>query len=364
VPVWVRPEAVGEVISGDPMPTHEEQGADFISILVADSTRIHTQLLADAMRSDRGLQVVASASSSQELLDAVVRLPIDVAVISYGLDDRPGRGTEVLREMRALRPQIKGVLLLDSSRPQDVLECFRAGAKGIFSKHERLESLCKCIRCVHEGQIWARSVELEHALDALANSPLVRATNYKGLDLLSARERDVVQYLAAGMTNREIAESLGLSRHTIKNYLFRIFDKLGVSSRTELLSITMSSSQPRIEDATNGGAEDEFTVLLKAAEAGHSWAQLRLAEHYCTANGSAPDPVSAYMWCLLSEKTAASMRNQIEDSKSTLSQSMSSQQLAEAEQRAAEWLNSTKKRSGFAEVEEEHGKKKMVAGRP
>ena len=177
------------------MPSHEENGADFISIVVADSTRIHTQLLADAMRTDHGLQVVASASSSEELLAAVVRVPVDVAVISYSLDDQPGRGTEVLREIRALRPQIKGVLLLDSSRPQDVLECFRAGAKGIFTKHERLESLCKCIRCVHEGQIWARSVELEHALEALANSPLVRAINHKGLDLLSAREL----HLACGL---------------------------------------------------------------------------------------------------------------------------------------------------------------------
>ena len=115
------------------MPSHEENGADFISIVVADSTRIHTQLLADAMRTDHGLQVVASASSSEELLAAVVRVPIDVAVISYSLDDQPGRGTEVLREIRTLRPQIKGVLLLDSSRPQDVLEAFRAGAKGIFA---------------------------------------------------------------------------------------------------------------------------------------------------------------------------------------------------------------------------------------
>ena len=88
------------------MPSHEENGADFISIVVADSTRIHTQLLADAMRTDHGLQVVASASSSEELLAAVMRVPVDVAVISYSLDDQPGRGTEVLREMRALRPQV------------------------------------------------------------------------------------------------------------------------------------------------------------------------------------------------------------------------------------------------------------------
>jgi DNA-binding NarL/FixJ family response regulator len=344
------------------MPSHEEKGSDFISIVVADSTRIHTQLLADAMRNDHGLQVVASASSSEELLAAIVRVPVDVAIISYSLDDQPGRGTETLREIRALRPQIKGVMLLDSSRPQDVLECFRAGAKGIFAKHERLESLCKCIRCVQEGQVWARSVELEHALEALANSPLVRAINHKGLDLLSARERQVVQYLAAGMTNREIAESLGLSRHTVKNYLFRIFDKLGVSSRTELLYLTMSS--PRIQDSSNAEEEEGLPALLKAAEAGHSWAQIRLVEHYGKRNGNAADPVTAYMWCLLSEKTAASMCNHVASSKTSLSRIMSPLQLDEAERRAAEWQKNTKKKSGFAEAEDRSSTGKMAVGLP
>src|SRR5215470_13040617 len=178
-------------VSGDSMSFREERSSDFISIAVADSTRIHTQLLAEAMQSDPELHVVASASKSQDLLDAITCVAVDVAVVSYSLDDHPGRGTEILRQMRGLRPQIKGVLLLDSSRPHDVLECFRAGAKGIFSKNEQLESLGKCIRCVHEGQIWARSIDLEHALDALANSPLVRATDHKGLDLLSSREAQV-----------------------------------------------------------------------------------------------------------------------------------------------------------------------------
>lgn len=346
------------------MASQESKGADFISIAVADSTRIHTQLLSEAMRGDPGLHVVASASSSEELLAAVARLPIDVAVISYSLDDQPGRGSEVLREIRALRPQIKGLLLLDSSRPQDVLECFRAGAKGIFAKNERIENLSKAIHCVHEGQIWARSVELEHALEALANSPLVRATNHKGLDLLSTRERQVVQYLAAGMTNREIAESLGLSPHTIKNYLFRIFDKLGVSSRTELLYLTMSSSN-RTPEATNEDGEGDFPTLIKAAEAGQSWAQLRLVEHYCQANGNAEDPVTAYMWCLLSEKTATAMRSQIEKSKDNLIRKMSPEQVGEAEQRAAEWHTDTRKKSTFADAGDRTGqKKKMPVGVP
>src|SRR6267143_1696672 len=105
------------------MPSHEEMGADFISIVVADGTRIHTQLLADALRNDRGLQVVTAASNSEELLAAITRVLVDVVVISHNLDNQPGRGTQVLREMRALRPQMQGVILLDSSNPHEVLEC-------------------------------------------------------------------------------------------------------------------------------------------------------------------------------------------------------------------------------------------------
>ena len=337
------------------MPTDQEQGTDFISIVVADSTRIHTQLLAEAMRADRSLQVVASAPSSQELLDAVSRVPIDVAVISYALDDQPGRGLEALRQMRALRPEIKGVILLDSSRSQDVLDCFRAGAKGIFSKHERVESLSKCIHCVYEGQIWARSVELELALAALASSPVVRATNHQGIELLSVREREVIQYLAAGMTNKEIAEALGLSRHTVKNYLFRIFDKVGVSSRTELLYLTMNNAQSQAESST-GSEADKFPALQKAAESGLPWAQLQLAEHYRQSNG-ASDPVAAYMWFLLCQKAMTTVHHQVEAAKKNLSQSMSPQQVAEAERKAAEWLTEKKKDSGIViEIDQEHKK--------
>ncbi|MGP0096445.1 MAG: LuxR C-terminal-related transcriptional regulator [Terriglobales bacterium] len=339
------------------MSSHSELASDFISIVVADSTRIHTQLLAEALRNDPGLQVVAAASNSDELLATITRLPVDVMVISHNLDNQPGHGSQVLREVRALRPRIKGVILTDFSKPQEVLECFRAGAKGIFSKQERLESLCKCIRSVHEGQIWARSVDLDHALAALANSPLVRSTNQQGIELLSARERQVIQHVAGGLSNREIARALDLSPHTVKNYLFRIFDKLGVSSRIELLNLTTSNSHARPRHAAaNDGLS--FASIIESAENGDPCAQLRLAEHFSKIKevsdsqsekdpGFQPASVSAYMWYLVAENVAGPMLEQIQEGKNNVRSTMSSQELAEAEKRAAAWLGNTKKESSF-----------------
>lgn len=328
------------------MLSHRDR-ATLVSVAIADSTQIHTHLLERAIQEDRSLNVLGTASSSEGLLGVAQRFPIDVAIISFNLDDQYGRGPQLLREIRARRPKIKGVILLESSQPQDVLDCFSAGAKGIFSGRETLESLCKCIRCVHEGQVWARSEDLQHALECLARIPLARVSNQQGLALLSRREREVVQYLALGMTNSEIAGSLGLSRHTIKNYLFRIFDKLGVSSRTELLYHAMGNIQPADDDAK--GEQNPLSNLLQAAETDVISAQLQLGDQYRKSDGRAPDFVSAYMWYLLAEESAASLGKRAENSKKSLRREMSARDLEEAEDKAAQWFKSSKKKPAFAD---------------
>ncbi len=329
------------------MLSHRD-GPTLVNVAIADSTQIHTQLLERALQEDRCLKVLGTASSSEGLLGVAQRFPIDVAIISFNLDDQYGRGPQLLREIRARRPKIKGVILLESSQPQDVLDCFSAGAKGIFSGRESLESLCKCIRCVHEGQVWARSEDLEHALEYVARIPLARISNQQGLGLLSLREREVVQYLASGMTNTEIAASLGLSRHTIKNYLFRIFDKLGVSSRTELLYHAMGNIQPPDDDAKKG-KQNTLSDLLQAAETDVISPQLQLADQYRKSDGRAPDVVSAYMWYRLAEESAASLGKRAERGRKSLGREMSPRDLAEAEDKAAQWVNSSKKKPAFAD---------------
>jgi len=95
--------------------------------------------------------------------------------------------------------------------------------------------LTRCVHRVHEGQLWINGAQLEFLLQTLAQAPATRIVDTRGTNLLSKREQDVVRWLAEGNTNREIALKLKISANTVKNYLFHIFNKLGVSSRVEVV---------------------------------------------------------------------------------------------------------------------------------
>jgi len=135
-----------------------------------------------------------------------------------------------------------------------VVEAFRTGARGVFCRSESLMSLARCIQCVSEGQIWANSKELRYLLEALGEALPLRVVNTQGAALLSRREIEVVRCVAEGLSNREIAQRLGLTEHTVKNYLFRIFDKLGVSKRVEVVLYAYSlGSLTEVTGPSNGG---------------------------------------------------------------------------------------------------------------
>ena len=132
-------------------------------------------------------------------------------------------------------------MLLDSSERSSVTAAFRAGAQGVFCRTEPLRLLAKCIHCVQNGQIWANNTELQFLLDTLVQPATNDSLNLKE-GLLSGREIDVVRCVVEGLSNREIAQRLTLTEHTVKNYLFRIFDKLGVSSRVEVVLYAFRNS--------------------------------------------------------------------------------------------------------------------------
>jgi DNA-binding NarL/FixJ family response regulator len=105
--------------------------------------------------------------------------------------------------------------------------------------------LCKGIQSVHRGQVWANSEQMQFLIEGLSQVPSLHMVNSRGIRLLTPREERVVALVADGLSNREVAQELSLSEHTIKKYLFRIFDKLGISSRVELVLYALSHGGPR-----------------------------------------------------------------------------------------------------------------------
>jgi DNA-binding NarL/FixJ family response regulator len=128
-----------------------------ISVVVADNTLIHTELLADVLRRNRDLKVITSGSDAKSVIDTTLEQNVDVLVVSSNLADQADSGFEVVRQLRASLPRLRIVVLLDWSKEELTLEAFRAGAHGVLSRFESIKVLYKCVRCVNQGQIWANS---------------------------------------------------------------------------------------------------------------------------------------------------------------------------------------------------------------
>ena len=209
-----------------------------IRILVVDSSPITSQLLAGAIGRHRGIEILGFGSELEEVLSLGLNHTPDLALISARIGEDPSSGFYLLQKLRSEWPDLKAVILLDSQNSDTVVRAFRSGASGVFGKNQAINILCKCIRAVHEGQVWANSQELGYVLTALTAAP--RSPMKGKLAFLSNREQQVVHSLADGLTNRQIGDRLKISPHTVKNYMFKIFEKLGVSSRVELISLVLS----------------------------------------------------------------------------------------------------------------------------
>jgi len=205
-----------------------------ISLLVAEECRMNCQLLENALRRSRYLSVVASAIESHELIAAYERTQPDVVVVSGALKDGSTAGFRATRELRSAFKAPRIVMLVEASQPTLVLEAFRCGARGIFCRDESLEVLCQCVRKVFEGEVWANSQQIQYLVETIAETAPPFIVDAKGASLLTKRETSLVQLVAEGRTNKDISRELNLSEHTVRNYLFRIFNKLGTSNRLEL----------------------------------------------------------------------------------------------------------------------------------
>ncbi|MGZ4788343.1 MAG: LuxR C-terminal-related transcriptional regulator [Terriglobales bacterium] len=238
-----------------------------ISVLVADYDVLACRLLASRLRKHRQFHVTECSETVPTTVELMRRIRPSVAIVSAGLQGDPEGGYRVLREVRSWSPRIRAILLLESFEQHAIVEAFRAGARGVFVRSAyKFETLCKCVHKVYLGQVWADSKQLCYVLDAFAQTTPLQVSPNAGVRL-SKREAEVVRLVVEGLSNREIAQRLELSEHTVKNYVFRVFDKLGVSSRVELVHYALAHTNMLAQSYAESEKDDAIAgrLLRRAA---------------------------------------------------------------------------------------------------
>jgi DNA-binding NarL/FixJ family response regulator len=218
---------------------------DLVRVLVADSNQTQSQLLSSALRRQPGLKVTCCRSELSDCLQALRSAPADIVLFGDGPSDH-NQLVENVRALHANHPRLGLIVLLDSYDRNLVVNAMRAGVRGLFCRASQpFRALCRCITVVSQGQYWASTEQMGYVIDALSATAPTRVVNSKGEGMLTPREEQIVNLVAEGIGNREIAQQLGIKENTVKKSLLRTYDKLGVSNRVELVlyALTHRGSQ-------------------------------------------------------------------------------------------------------------------------
>ena len=211
-----------------------------IRVLIADDQMLIRQGIRTLLEMDRDVSVVGEAADGIETVDTVISTPVDVLLLDIRM---PGRdGIEVLRTLSA-RNALPPTLILTTFDDSDVvLDGIRAGARGFLLKDVSYQQLVAAIRAVAEGATVFQPAVTERLLRA--GSALHSKPEARGEELTS-REAEVVGLMAAGYSNREIAQALGVAEGTVKNHVSNVLAKFGVRDRTRAVLKALETGQLR-----------------------------------------------------------------------------------------------------------------------
>ena len=201
-----------------PKPAPSKQ----IQILIADDHAIVREGVCALISRAPDMKVVAEAANGREAVDQSIRQKPDVALIDMRMPELDGiQAVEAIREEA---PEVRTIILSTFSGDDDIYRALRAGAKAYLLKDSPREELLSCIRAVAQGNTWISPLAAAH-LSARINQ-----------DNLTDREQHVIQRMAVGKSNKEIAAELDISEGTIKVHVSHILRKLGVTGRTEAIA--------------------------------------------------------------------------------------------------------------------------------
>jgi DNA-binding NarL/FixJ family response regulator len=206
------------------------QGKAFTRLIVADSQTIFRVGLRKIFALEDDIRVVGQAESYGQAISAIAKFSADVILFETALAAEPA---EAVSELLRRAPNSKLIVLTAAASQDEVLELFRRGAHGIIDRSIPPETLVACIHKVAKGDIWLDEQAVNwvlHAFRTQATRPIAPAAKVH----LTQKEMMIVACVAQGMKNKEIAVRVNTTEQVVKNYLRKVYDKLGVSDRLEL----------------------------------------------------------------------------------------------------------------------------------
>ena len=217
-----------------------------IRVFLLDDHEMVREGLRSLLESDEEIEVVGEAASVAEALTRIPLARPDVAILDVRLED--GSGIEVCREVRSTHPEIICLMLTSFADDEALYASVMAGAAGYVLKQIRGRDLADDVKKVAAGASLIDPRTVAQVVERLAHPP----TTAHELDRLSPQELRLLDFIAEGLTNRQIAEAMFLSEKTVKNYVTGLLNKLNMNNRTEAAILaTKLKSDERGPDATH-----------------------------------------------------------------------------------------------------------------
>lgn len=214
-----------------------------IRLLVVDDHNLFRQGLIRILGDYPQLQIVGQAANGQDALALVGQLQPDVVLMDVNMPVLSG--PDAVRQMRARFPGLPVVMLTVSERDEDLFDAIRAGARGYLLKNVGAAELLDALQRVHAGEAILAPTMAVRLLDEFRSLAENAPKEAAPVDDLSERELDVLRLVAQGLSNKEIADSLGLSEHTVKTHLANILEKLHLRSRAHAAAYAVQAGLVR-----------------------------------------------------------------------------------------------------------------------
>ena len=218
-----------------PVGVEENFGADdgkgqFVRVIVADTQAIFRAGLRKIFALEDDIRVVGQAETLGQTQSAVTKFSADVLIFESALTPNP---VEAIVEMMRQYPHLKMVVVTPGPDEQLTLELFRRGVHGILSREVEPEVMVDCLRKVVSGESWLDPQGVRWVMEAYRNQG-TRPAGARSKVQLTPKESLIVSCVTQGMKNKEIALRVGTTEQVVKNYLRKVYDKLGVADRLEL----------------------------------------------------------------------------------------------------------------------------------